>query len=86
MIERWSEQNTREGEAGSEMEGIERDSKRQESEVYKTEWARRRGEGGGEGEKDKGREKEGDGETRRSDEERSGVGVGATKDVPCAGS
>lgn len=61
MIERWSEQNMR-GKDGNEVEGIKRDSRRQESKVYKRirggwerereGWRGREGEGG-EGERDR---------------------------------
>lgn len=57
MIERWSEQNMR-GRDGDEVEGIERDSKRQESKVYKTgkKRKRERAERERESERDEGRE------------------------------
>jgi len=75
MIECWSEQNMRRGR--DEVEGIERDNKRQESKVYKTdmrtdsERERERERGGGE-------RREGD---RTDEATRSRVG-----DIPCAGS
>lgn len=66
------------------MEGIERDSKRQESEVYKTGMER---EGGREGERARGGGGGGqEGGREREIEMDEATKSGATKDVPCAGS